>query len=113
MIKVSCIGDSIRMQYVPVVRDILGDNFEIYEPMENCRFVKYTLRGLFDWAGDMNGSRIIHWNNGLLDVCDLFGDGAFSTEEEYVSNMLRVADLLLKKILWAHCSLRRECEAES
>ena len=97
MIKVSCIGDSIRMQYAPVVRDMLGEGFVVYEPAENCRFAKYTLRGLFDWAPDMNGSSIVHWNNGLWDVCDLFGDGAFSSEEEYISNMLRIADLLLAR----------------
>ncbi len=97
MTKVTCIGDSIRIQYTPVVRELLGADFEIFAPTENCRFAKYTLRGLFDWEKDMKGSRIVHWNNGLWDMCDLFGDGAFTSEEEYIDNMLRIADLLQKK----------------
>lgn len=39
----------------------------------------------------------VHWNNGLWGVCDLFGDGPFSSEDEYITNMLRIADLLLSK----------------
>ena len=52
----------------------------------------------------MEGSRIVHWNNGLWDVCDLHGDGLFSTEEEYCANMLRIADILLdryEKVIFA------------
>ena len=45
----------------------------------------------------MAGSRIVHWNNGLWDICNLFGDGLFTSEDEYVQNMLRIADLLLAK----------------
>ena len=92
--KISFIGDSIRLQYTPVVREMLGENYEFFEPKENCRFAKYTLRGVFDWENNMQNSRIVHWNNGLWDVCNLFGDGLFSTEEEYVNNMLRIAHIL-------------------
>ncbi len=98
MIKVTLLGDSIRMigygKYVP---DLLGDTFEVYQPDENCRFAKYTLRGLFQWREQMAGSRIVHWNNGLWDICNLFGDGPFSSEQEYCSNMLRIAEILQKK----------------
>lgn len=97
MIKISCLGDSIRGQYAPVVKERLGDEFEMFAPIENCRYSKYTLRGLWDWKEDMKGSRIVHWNCGLWDVCDLFGDGAFASEEEYVANMLRIADILLSR----------------
>ena len=55
------------------------------------------LRGLFDWEKNMRDSRIVHWNNGLWDNCDLFGDGPFYTEEEYVRNVLRIADILQKR----------------
>ena len=97
MTKVTCLGDSIRIQYAPVVREILGDAFEIFEPSENCRHAKHMLRVLFDWEKHMKGSRIVHWNNGLWDNCDLFGDGPFYTEEEYVQNVLRIADILQKR----------------
>ncbi len=99
MIKVTLIGDSIMQSgYGKAVTEILGEGFEVYRPNENCRFAKYTLRGLFDWEKAMSGSRIVHWNNGLWDVCDILGDGMlFTSDEEYVENMLRVADILLKR----------------
>jgi len=97
MTKVSLLGDSVRLQYQPMTEELLGEDFEVFGPKENCRFAKYTLRGLFDWAEDMRGSRIVHWNNGMWDICNLFGDGLFSSEEEYVSNILRIADILLAR----------------
>ena len=89
MIKVTLLGDSIRqIGYGLKVPELLGENFEVFQPDINCKFAKITLRGLFDWEQQMAGSRIVHWNNGLWDVCDLFGDGLFSTEEEYSRNIL-------------------------
>lgn len=94
-IKITLLGDSIRMiGYGQHVQNLLGKDFQVYQPNENCRFAKYTLRGLFDWQKDMSGSRIVHWNNGLWDICNLFGDGLFTSESEYKDNMLRIADLL-------------------
>ena len=95
--KISCLGDSIRGQYTPKVIELLGKDFEVFAPNENCRFAKYTLRGMYDWREGMEGSRIVHWNNGLWDVCNLYGDGLFTSEAEYVENMLRVADILLSR----------------
>lgn len=98
MIKVTLLGDSIRqIGYGKVVPELLGSDFEVFQPIDNCRFAKYTLRGLFDWSKQMEGTNIVHWNNGLWDMCNLFGDGPFSTEDEYVANMLRIADILLKR----------------
>lgn len=95
--KVTLLGDSIRQQYCPKVKEQLGDGFEVWAPEDNCRFAKYTLRGLFDWAADMEGSEIVHWNNGLWDLCRLFGDGTFTSDEEYAENILRIADILKKR----------------
>jgi len=95
--KVTLLGDSIRQQYGPKVQQLLGDEFEVWAPEDNCRFAKYTLRGLFDWAANMEGSEIVHWNNGLWDLCDLYGDGTFTSEDEFVENILRIADILKKK----------------
>ncbi len=98
MIKVTLLGDSIRMiGYGLKVPELLGENFEIFQPNDNCRFAKYTLRGLFDWKVDMAGSKIVHWNNGLWDLCNIFGDGLFTSETEYIENMLRIADILIKE----------------
>ena len=105
MIKVTLLGDSIRMfGYGRVVPTLLGENFEVFQPNDNCRFAKYTLRGLFDWAKEMSGTKIVHWNNGLWDICNLFGDGLFTSKAEYIENMLRIADILIaryEKIIFA------------
>jgi len=96
--KVTLLGDSIRLLgYGKFVPELLGEGYEVFQPEDNCRFAKHTLRGIFDWGKQMEGSRIVHWNNGLWDCCDLFGDGFFTSEEEYVANMLRIADLLLSR----------------
>ena len=98
MMKVTLLGDSIRLiGYGKLVPELLGDEYEVYQPNDNGRFAKYTLRGLFDWSAGMSGSRIVHWNNGLWDICNLFGDGPFTTEDEYITNMLRIADILLSR----------------
>lgn len=109
--KITLIGDSIRMQYEPLVREALGDKFEIFAPQENCRYAKFNLRGMWDWKEDMQGSRIVHWNCGLWDICDIFGDGLFTSVEEYCATVLRVADILLSrfdKVIFATTTPVRE-----
>ena len=95
MKKITLLGDSIRqIGYGTKVPALLGEDYTVFPPEDNCRFAKYTLRGvLHEWKDDIAESDIIHWNNGLWDICDL-GDGAFSSEEEYVANMVRIAKLL-------------------
>ena len=96
--KVTLLGDSIRLAgYGKVVPQLLGDGFEVYQPPENCRFAKYTLRGLFEWERQMAGSKIVHWNNGLWDTCNLFDDGNFCSKEEYLTDVLRIAKILTKR----------------
>ena len=105
MKKVILLGDSIRLiGYGKKVEEMLKDRFVIWQPEDNCRFAKYTLRMLFDFRQDIENADVIHWNNGLWDACDIFGDGPFTPVEEYVQNMLRIADLLLsygKKVIFA------------
>ena len=95
--KITFIGDSIREQYTPRVQELLGDGYEVWQPGENCRFAKYIYRGLFDWTRYMQGSDIIHFNCGLWDACNLFGEGSFSSEDEYVRDVLRVVDMMKKR----------------
>lgn len=99
MKKVTLLGDSIRLiGYGAKVAEMLKGEYEVFQPEENCRFVKYTLRMLFDYREQIGGSDVIHWNNGHWDIVSgLFDDGKpFSSEEEYVENMLRVATQLKK-----------------
>lgn len=103
--KVVLLGDSIRLWgYGTKVPKMLGEAYEVCQPEDNCRFVKYTLRGIFDWQDILKDADIIHWNNGLWDATEIFDDGAFTSEEEYIDNMLRVARLLKKitpKVIFA------------
>ena len=98
MKKIVLIGDSIRMiGYGKPVAERLSPEYEVWQPDDNCRFATYTLRGMWDWQEGIRGADVIHWNNGLWDVCELFGDGAFTPKEEYVETMLRIARLLKER----------------
>lgn len=98
MTKVTLLGDSIRqIGYGTMVPALLGEEFTVWQPGDNCRFAQYTLRGMWDWAGDMAGSEIVHWNNGLWDVCDIFGDGYFTPLDTYLDFMKRIAKILLSR----------------
>lgn len=105
MKKVVLLGDSIRqIGYGQKVTEMLQPECEVWQPEDNCRFAKYTLRMLFDYKEQIEGADVIHWNNGLWDACDIFGDGPFTPLYEYVDNMLRIADILLKygkKVIFA------------
>ena len=98
MKKIVLIGDSIRLLgYGASVAERLSDEFEVWQPSENCRFARHTLRGVYDWRQKMSGADVIHWNNGLWDTCDLFGDGPFTPIDEYVETMLRLARLFRER----------------
>ena len=103
--KITLLGDSIRLiGYGKEVERLLGEDFEVFQPKDNCRFAKYTLRGLYDWKKDMEGSEIVHFNVGLWDTCDIFGDGAFTEKDEYINNVVRIAKILkerYKKVIFA------------
>ena len=96
--KVTLLGDSIRLiGYGTLFPEILGEGFEVFQPQDNCRWAKYTLWGLSDWREAMSGTDIVHWNNGIWDCADLYGDGPFTPVDQYVRDMCRVADVLLKR----------------
>ena len=95
--KVALLGDSIRLiGYGTKVPDMLGDDYEVFQTSDNCRWAQYTLRMLFDYKEDLKDCDVIHWNNGLWDSTELFGDGTFTAIDDYVKTMVRVAKLLLE-----------------
>ena len=95
MKKVVLLGDSIRLiGYGHRVAELLGEEYTVWQPDDNCRFASYTLRMAFEWKAQMQGADVIHWNNGLWDVCDLFGDGAFTPLDAYCDTMVRIARIL-------------------
>jgi hypothetical protein len=98
MRKIILLGDSIRLiGYGKPVAERLSGDFEVWQPTENCRYAKYTLRGLWEWKKELVGADIIHWNNGLWDICDIFGDGMFTPIDQYVAEMTRLARLLQQR----------------
>ena len=105
MKKVVLLGDSIReIGYGTKVPELLKGEFEVWQPEENCRFAYYTLRMLFDKRSEIEGADVIHFNNGLWDICNLFGDGPFMPLDEYVNVMVRIAGILKtygKKVIFA------------
>lgn len=94
--KAVLLGDSIRlMGYGKRAAELLADEYTVFQPNENCRYVKFTLRLLFDLREEIAGADVIHWNNGLWDTYDPFREGRlFSSVEEYTENILRVAERL-------------------
>lgn len=97
MKKIVLLGDSIRqIGYGTKVPEILGDGYEVWQPNDNCRFSFYTLRNIKTWEDGIKGADVIHWNNGLWDVSDRYGDGNLVSAEIYVETMLRIARILKK-----------------
>ncbi len=94
MKKIILLGDSIRLSYQNRVRELLGDGYTVWGPDDNGRFASYTLRMLYDYREVLKGSDLIHFNCGLWDMCDLFGDGPFTPLEVYVEQMVRIAKVL-------------------
>ena len=94
MKKIILLGDSIRLSYGNRVRELLGEGYTVWQPEDNCRFASYTLRMLFEYKAQLEGADIIHFNCGLWDMCDLFGDGPFTSLEFYVEQMVRIAKIL-------------------
>ena len=94
MKKIILLGDSIRLSYGNRVRELLGSDYTVWQPEDNCRFAAYTLRMLFDYKAQLEGADVIHFNCGLWDMCDLFGDGPFTPLEVYAEQMVRIAKIL-------------------
>jgi len=106
MKKIALLGDSIRqIGYGKRVPEILGENYTVWQPEDNCRFAQYTFCMIqASWGKELEGSDVIHWNNGLWDTCHRYDDGCFSTPEHYVHTMKRIARILLrytKKLIFA------------
>ena len=93
MKKVVLIGDSIRMGYDKYVKEALDGVAEVYYPSENCRFAQYVLRFAHDWKEKGNWPDdvdLVHWNAGLWDAIELFGDEPITTISYYSQVILRI-----------------------
>lgn len=93
MKKIFLIGDSIRMGYDKYVRDALSGVAEVYYPTENCRYAINVLRFAHEWkniakCGD--DVDFVHWNAGLWDVLELFGDEPLVPVDNYAATVARI-----------------------
>ena len=98
--KVVLLGDSIRLYgYGTKVPELLGEEYEVFQPTDNCRFSKYLLHTLLDYKNEIEGADIVHFNAGEWDVSREFSvDGrTFTTLEEYVDNITRIVNHLKSK----------------
>ena len=87
------IGDSIRMGYDKYTKEALAGVAEVYYPSENCRFAEYVLRYAHEWKKNGEGPTdvdLVHWNAGLWDVLELFGDAPLTSPEYYAEAIARV-----------------------
>ena len=97
MKKILLIGDSIRMGYDKYVKEALADVAEVYYPEENCRFTAYVLRYAHVWKKNLeldDDIDLVHWNAGLWDVIELFGDEPVSTVDYYENAIGRIHNRL-------------------
>lgn len=93
--NVLLIGDSIRGFYQDEVKTLLGDDYNVYTPGENCKFSAYILNSLRFWLEKLPVPDIIHFNAGLWDTAILYReDGCFIGVDEYVGYMKKVVRIL-------------------
>ena len=93
MKKIVLIGDSIRMGYDKYVKNALQGVAEVYYPNENCRFAENVLRFAHEWK--RNGQwpddvDLVHWNAGLWDALELFGDEPLTSLSYYGEAIARI-----------------------
>lgn len=100
MKKIILIGDSVRMGYDKYVKDALRGSAEVFYPTENCRFAEYVLRYAHEWKeqfGCGDDVDLVHWNAGLWDVLELFGDEPL-TSLDYYGEVINRIDKRLRNL---------------
>ena len=97
MKQVLLLGDSVRMQYQPAVREKLADIAEVSGPEENGRWSGYTLNSLRFWLPQLPSPDLVHWNCGLWDMGDDYQEGRhFYPPDLYKDTCHRICRVLRK-----------------
>ena len=81
------------MGYDKYVKEALDGEAEVYYPDENCRFAEYVLRYAHEWKENLNwptDADLVHWNAGLWDALELFGDEPLTTIDYYEHALKRI-----------------------
>ena len=93
MKKIVLLGDSIRMGYDKYTKTAFEGVSEVFYPTENCRYAENMLRFAHEWK--KNGKwgddvDLVHWNAGLWDVLELFGDEPLTSLSYYKEAIVRI-----------------------
>lgn len=104
MLRVTLIGDSIRVGYEPLVREKLAGKAEVWGPEENGGDSRNVLAHLDAWALE-RPAEVIHLNCGLHDL-KVMPDGCYQVDlEEYADNLRHIVDRLKSEtdaaLIWA------------
>jgi len=98
------LGDSIRIGYLPFVRDALADLVDVVGPEDNCEDSANVLANLDRWLG-AGAWRVIHFNCGLHDIKIDRWTGICKTPfDRYRDNLCGVCARLRKtgvELIWA------------
>lgn len=96
------IGDSISMNYTPIVRSLLAGRMEVVHIGSNGRHTRNGIEHLDDWLGDGQWD-IIHFNWGLHDLRRRQGSNAVPIEE-YGRNLDQLVQRMAAteaQLIWA------------
>jgi len=94
MKEVLLFGDSIRLSYQEMVKEQLADVANVSYPDENGRFANYTLNSMRFWKANFPEKvDLIHWNNGIWDICDYYGEeSCFTSLSDYIRDLKRIVN---------------------
>lgn len=98
MKKVLLIGDSIRMGYAQMVKDLLKDEAEVIFPGDNSCFVQYAY-----WQTNQMFLRndkidIVHFNSGYWDMnIEYPMSEAFNSLAEYIAGLTKMIKYIKKQ----------------
>ena len=95
MKRVLLLGDSIRMGYDSMVKELLSDKYEVFFPEDNGRFSSYTLWQMNQCFKNEGSFDLVHWNNGYWDMNpERPMNEPIHPVEEYVSILKRMIRLI-------------------
>ena len=102
--KVILIGDSIRMGYEPLVREMLTGTAEVWGPDGNGGDSRNVLAHIDAWAVEREAD-VVHFNCGLHDL-KVLADGSHQVPvDEYVRNLRDIIGRLrggtTARLIWA------------
>ena len=102
--KVTLIGDSIRLYSEPFVRDHLPSSFQVSSPSVNCKSSHEVAANIQDWVSGTTAD-LVHINCGLHDIRHDPGQHRpVSSPEQYVANLRGIFSYLSTtgvSVIWA------------